>query len=33
VPSARSAPQRELPYGVAIAAGGIQVVVNLLVGG
>jgi prepilin peptidase CpaA len=32
-PSARSAPQRELPYGVAIAAGGIQVVVNLLVGG
>lgn len=32
-PAARPAPHRDLPYGVAIAAGGIQVVVNLLVGG
>jgi prepilin peptidase CpaA len=30
---ARPAPSRELPYGVAIAAGGIQIVVHLLVGG
>jgi prepilin peptidase CpaA len=32
-PPARSMPNRELPYGVAIAAGGIQIVVHLLVGG
>ena len=32
-PPARPAPSRELPYGVAIAAGGIQIVVHLLVGG
>lgn len=31
--AARPAPHRDLPYGVAIAAGGIQVVVNIMVGG
>lgn len=31
--TAPQGPRRDLPYGVAVAAGGIQVVVNLLVGG